>query len=223
MSIMTNPSVERETPNLFPIRLTAVAGLAAAAILFVNAAKRAGLIEITAATQLVAPLAQALALILVVGLAAVALRQSSKYSSVALALNVLGLAAATGAEWVINLVFVELDRAQIGMLRSRPLGTAFLAASMIFLLGSILYCSALLRDGKAPRIPAVAYAVATIPIALRNLVPELMLDLGLVLLGASVIWLALWMLLSKGFQAEAYRGRADVLTGPTVRPVLVTP
>ncbi len=51
-----------------------------------------------------------------------------------------------------------------------------------------------------------------------------MLDLALVLLGASVIWLALWMLLlSKGFQPEAYRGRADVLTGPTVRPVLVTP
>jgi hypothetical protein len=76
----------------------------------------------------VAPLAQALAIILVIGLAALAMRQSSKYSSVALALNVLGLAAATGVEWVINLVFVELDRAQIGMLRRGPLGTAFLAA-----------------------------------------------------------------------------------------------
>src|SRR5438445_13089141 len=115
MSIMTNPSVEKETPNLFPIRLTAVAGLAAAAILFVNAAKRAGLIEITAATQLVAPLAQALALILVVGLAAVALRQSSKYSSVALALNVLGLAAATVVEWVINPAFGELHPATLGL------------------------------------------------------------------------------------------------------------
>ena len=50
MSIMTNPSLEKETPNVFPIRLTAIAGLAAAAILFVNAAKRAGLIEISAAT-----------------------------------------------------------------------------------------------------------------------------------------------------------------------------
>ncbi|MDP9227065.1 MAG: MFS transporter, partial [Actinomycetota bacterium] len=56
---------------MFPIRLTAIAGLAAAAILFVNAAKRAGLIEISAATQLVAPLAQALALILAVDLALV--------------------------------------------------------------------------------------------------------------------------------------------------------
>src|SRR5215208_5641638 len=143
---------------MFPIRLAAVAGLAAAVVLFVNAAKRAGLIPISSATQLVAPLAQALAIILVVGLAAVAMRQSSKYSSVALALNVLGLAAVTGVEWVINLVFVDLDRAQIGMLRSGPLGTAFVAASIIFLLGSLLYCSALLRDGTAPRIPVIVYA-----------------------------------------------------------------
>ena len=150
---------------MFPIRLAAVAGLAAAMVLFVNAAKRAGLIPISSATQLVAPLAQALAIILVVGLAAVAMRQSSRYSSVALA-----------------------------ALRTGPLGTAFVAASITFLLGSILYCIALLRDGKAPRIPIIAYAIATVPIGLRIFVPELVLDVGLGLLGASVTWLALWML-----------------------------
>ena len=220
---MNNRSPEEQTPSLFPIRLAAVTGLAAAAILFVNAAKRAGLIEISAATQLVAPLAQALAIILVVGLAALAMRPSSKYSSVALALNVLGLAAATGVEWVINLVFVELDRAQIGMLRTGPLGTAFLAASLIFLVGSILYCSALLRDGKAPRLPVVTYAIATIPVALRNVVPELVLDLSLVLLGASVIWLALWMLRSMSFQPEAYREPTEAVMAPMERPAPATP
>src|SRR5215204_1384281 len=194
MSTMTSPSLERPTPAVFPIRLAAVMGLAAAVVLFINAAKRAGLIELSAVTQLVAPLAQALAIILVVGLAAVAMRQSSKYSSVALALNILGLAAVTGVEWVINLVFVGLDPAQITELRSGPLGTAFLAASITFLLGSLLYCIALLRDGKAPRIPIIAYAIATVPIALRIFVPELVLDLSLALLGASVTWLALWML-----------------------------
>src|SRR4051794_23730921 len=101
MSTMTGPSLESPTPAVFPIRLAAVMGLAAAVVLFINAAKRAGLIEVNAATQFVAPLAQALAIILVVGLAAVAMRQSSRYSSAALALNVIGLAAATGAEWVI--------------------------------------------------------------------------------------------------------------------------
>jgi hypothetical protein len=220
---MNNQSLKEQSPSLFPIRSAAVAGLAAAAILFVNAAKRAGLLEISSATQLVAPLAQALAIILVVGLAAHAMRQSSKYSSVALALNILGLAAATGAEWVINLVFVHLDRAQIGMLLAGPLGMAFLAASMIFLLGSIVYCSALLRDGNAPRIPVVAYAIATIPIALRNFVPELVLDVALVLLGASVIWLAVWMLRSRGFQPEAYHAPTEAGMAPVMRPVLAAP
>jgi hypothetical protein len=190
---MTGPSLERLAPTVFPIRLAAVMGLAAAIVLFVNAAKRAGLIEVSPATQLVAPLAQALAIFFVVGLAAVAMRPSSRYSSVALGLNVLGLAAATGTEWVINLVFVGLDPAQIAALRTGPLGIAFAAASTIFLLGSILYCSALLRDGKAPWIPTIAYAIATVPIGLRTFVPELVLDLALGLLGAAAIWLALWM------------------------------
>src|SRR5215210_4394049 len=148
---LTTPSLNRQAPTLFrlfSIRLAAVTGLAAAVILFVNAAKRAGLIPVSAATQLVAPLAQALAIILVVGLAAVALRPASRFSSVALALNVLGLAAATGVEWVINLVFVGLDPAQIAALRAGPLGTAFVAASITFLLGSILYCIALLRTAR---------------------------------------------------------------------------
>jgi hypothetical protein len=205
MSTMTSPSLERLTATVFPIRLAAVLGLAAAAVLFVNAAKRAGLIEVSSATQLVAPLAQALAIILVVGLAAAAMRQSSRYSSVALGLNVLGLAAATGVEWVINLVFVGLDPAQIAALRTGSLGTAFVAASMIFLLGSIVYCSALLRDGKAPWIPAIAYAIATVPIGLRAFVPELVLDLALGLLGASVIWLALWMLRSRSAERTSIR------------------
>jgi hypothetical protein len=71
------------------------------------------------------------------------------------------------------------------------------AASITFLLGSILYCIALLRDGKAPWIPIIAYAIATVPIGLRNFVPELVLDLALGLLGVSVTWLALWMLGSR--------------------------
>jgi len=219
---MNSRPLEVQTPFLFPIRLAAVAGLASGAILFVNAAKRAGLIEVSAATQLVAPLAQAFAIILVVGLAALAMRQSSKYSSVALALNILGLAAVTGVEWVINLVFVELDRTQIGMLRAGPLGTAFLAASLIFLLGSVLYCGVLLRDGKAPRIPVAAYALASIAIALRTFVPELLLDLALALLGASVIWLGVWMLRSKGFQPEALRDPSGAAMANVTRPAPAT-
>lgn len=203
MSTLISALPERLAPTLFPVRLAAAMGLVSAVFLFVNAAKRAGLIPVSSATQLVAPLAQALAIILVVGLATVAMRRSSTYSAIALALNVLGLAAVTGAEWVINLVFVGLDPTQIAALRAGPLGTAFVAAAMIFLLGSILYCVALLRDGKAPRIPTIAYGIATVPIGLRNFVPEPVLDLALGLLGASVIWLAVWMLGSRAAGATS--------------------
>src|SRR5829696_10044182 len=217
LATMGNAGIAR-----FQIRLAAVAGLAAAVVLFVNAAKRAGLIPLSPETQLVAPLAQALAIILVVGLAAVAMRQSSRYSSVALALNILGLAAVTGAEWVINLVFVGLEPVQIAALRAGPLGTAFLAASITFLLGSISYCIALLRDGKAPRIPIIAYAIATVPIGLRNFVPEFVLDLALGLLGASVIWLALWMLGSSPARMSGQQPllkRPEPLEGPLPGPL----
>ena len=47
MSTVINPSLEEQTSALFPIRLAAVAGLAAAVVLFVNAAKRAGVIPIS--------------------------------------------------------------------------------------------------------------------------------------------------------------------------------
>jgi hypothetical protein len=44
-----------------------------------------------------------------------------------------------------------------------------------------------------------------------------------VLLGASVIWLALWMLRSKSFQPEAYRDPTEAAMAPMVRPALATP
>lgn len=64
----------------------------------------------------------------------------------------------------------------------------------MFLAGALLFCIALFRDETAPKIPTVAYALASIPIGLRNLVPEIALDLALAILAASVRWLALWLL-----------------------------
>ncbi|MDQ0820989.1 hypothetical protein QFZ79_003361 [Arthrobacter sp. V4I6] len=177
----------------YPLRFAAVAGILAAAILFVNAGKRAGFIPLSPFTQLIAPLAQAFAIVLIIGIAQVALRKAGRFSAVAVGMNLVGLSAATGTEWVINLVFAQLDASHITALRSGPLGTAFLVASVVFLAGSLLFCIALFRDETAPRIPTVAYALAAIPIGFRNLVPEVILDLGLIILAASVLWLALWL------------------------------
>jgi hypothetical protein len=178
----------------FPFRLAAIAGIAAAAILFVNAGKRAGFIPLSPFTQLIAPLAQAFAIVLIIGLAQAALRRTGRFSAIAIDVNLVGLAAATGTEWVINLVFAQLDATTVAALRSGPLGIAFLGASLVFLAGSLLFCAALLRDERAPKVPTVAYALASIPIGFRNLVPEIVLDLALTVLAASVLWLGLWLL-----------------------------
>jgi hypothetical protein len=191
MSSSTSP---RKGSATFPLRLAAIAGILAACILFVNAGKRAGIIPLSPLTQLIAPLAQAFAIVLIVGIAHVALRRTERFSAIATAVNLVGLAAATGTEWVINLVFAQLDATQITALRSGPLGIAFLAASVLFLAGSLLFCIALFRGGTAPVIPTAAYALASIPIAFRSLVPEIVLDLALAVLAASVLWLALWLL-----------------------------
>lgn len=178
----------------FPLRFAAIAGILAAAILFVNAGKRAGLIPLSPLTQLIAPLAQAFAIVLIIGIAHAALHTTRRFSAIAIGVNLVGLAAATGTEWVINLVFAQLDASSITALRSGPLGTAFLVASVVFLAGSLLFCIALFRDETAPKIPTVAYALASIPIGFRNLVPEIILDSALAILAASVLWLALWLL-----------------------------
>ncbi|MDQ0864884.1 hypothetical protein [Arthrobacter globiformis] len=187
---MTTP---KNSSTNFPLRFAAIAGILASAILFVNAGKRAGLIPLSPLTQLVAPLAQALAIVLIVGIAQVALRTTRRFAAIAVGVNLVGLAAATGTEWVINLVFAQLDASTITSLRSGPLGIAFLVASVVFLAGSLLFCIALFRDGAAPKIPTAAYALASIPIGLRNLAPEIVLDSALAVLAGSVLWLALWL------------------------------
>lgn len=134
----------------FALTFAAVSGMIAAAILFVNAGKRAGLIPLGPLTQLIAPRAQAFAIVLIIGIALLALNRTQRFSAIAVGANLVGPAAATGTEWVINLVFARLDASAIAALRSGPLGIAFLVASVVFLTGSLLFCVALLR-GEQPR------------------------------------------------------------------------
>ena len=93
-------------------RAAAVAGVGSAVVLFVNAAKRAEVISTTAFTQLVAPLAQILALVLVIGLYMAFGRRGGTIGLAAFLLNAFALVALVGVEFVINLVFAELPTAR---------------------------------------------------------------------------------------------------------------
>jgi hypothetical protein len=162
-------------------------------VLLINAAKRAELIPTSAFTQLVAPLAQILALALVTALYLAVGRRTGTFGLVAFFVNALALSALVGVEFVINLVFIELPVQTIEALRDGSLGIALTAASILFLLGTLAFVTAMLRTRELPTAPLVLYAVGVIPIALRAFVPEAILDLGLVSLAVGVAWLGIWL------------------------------
>ncbi len=174
--------------NLY--RGTAVAGGGSALVLLINAAKRAEFIPTSAFTQLVAPLAQILALVLVTGLYVAVGRRAGRFGLVAYLLNAFALAALVGVEFVINLVFVELPPHTIEALRAGPLGVALTVASVLFLLGTLTFAVAMIRTREIPTVPMALYAIGAVPVALRAFVPETVLDLGLLALAVGAGGLA---------------------------------
>ena len=131
-------------------RIGAAAGCGSAVILLINAAKRAEVIPTSAFTQLVAPLAQILALALVTGLYFAFGRRAGTFGLVAYLLNAFALAALVGVEFVINLVFAELPDDTIEALRAGPLGVALTVASVPFLLGTLAFVAAMIRTRAGP-------------------------------------------------------------------------
>jgi hypothetical protein len=173
-------------------RIAAVAGGGSAAVLLINAAKRAEVIPTSAFTQLVAPIAQILALALVTGLYFAFGRRAGTFGLVAYLLNAFSLAALVGVEFVINLVFADLPDRTIEALRDGTLGVALTVASISFLLGTLAFVAAMLRSREVPSTPLVLYAAGAVPVSLRAFVPEAALNLGLVTMAVGIGWISIW-------------------------------
>jgi hypothetical protein len=174
-------------------RGAAVAGGGSALVLLINAAKRAEIIPTSALTQLVAPLAQILALVLVTGLYFAFGRRAGRFGLATYLLNAFALAALVGVEFVINLVFAELPDSTIEALRAGPLGIALTVVSVLFLLGSLTFAAAMIRTREIPPVPMALYAIGAVPVSFRAFVPEAVLDLGLLALAIGAGWLAGWL------------------------------
>ena len=175
-------------------RIAAVAGGGSAIILLINAAKRAEVIPTSAFTQLVAPLAQILALALVTALYS-RLRAPSRHLGPGRLWAERVLAGGAGRRGVRH---QSRFRRSSGPHRSRhsgpaPLGVALTVASISFLLGTLGFVAAMLRSREVPTAPLVLYAVGVVPVSLRAFVPEVALDLGLVTLAVGISWLAVWL------------------------------
>ncbi|MER9132750.1 hypothetical protein [Mesorhizobium sp. M0768] len=180
-------------PGVTLYRLASVAGMGSALILLVNAAKRSSLIPTTDLTQLLAPLAEILALGLVVGLFLAFGRRAGLFGTIAFVINFIALASLEGVEVVINLVFSKLPLTTIIDLRAGPLGLVLVVSSFLFLFGTLAFVVSLAVGRTVPRIPLALYFIGAVPIALRAFVPEWALDLGLVVLAAAIAWLAGWL------------------------------
>jgi hypothetical protein len=183
-------------------RGAAAAGAGSALVLLINAAKRAEVISTTAFTQLVAPLAQILALALVVGLYMAFGRRAGRFGLVAFLLNAFALVSLVGVEFVINLVFAELPTSTVDALREGPLGIALTVASVLFLLGTFAFVATMIRGRELPTVPLVMYAVGAVPVSFRAFVPEAVLDLGLLTLAVGIAWLAGWFYVRAGSLAS---------------------
>jgi hypothetical protein len=179
-------------------RLASIAGVGSALILLVNAAKRSSLIPTTDLTQLLAPFAEVLALGLVTGLFLAFGRRAGLFGTVAFVINFIALASLVGVEVVINLVFSNLPVTTITELRAGPLGIFLTVSSLLFLLGTLAFVVSLAIGRDVPRIPLALYFIGALPIAFRAFVPELALDLGLVILAAAIVWLAAWLWVRAG-------------------------
>jgi hypothetical protein len=176
------------------IKISAAAGFLSAAILLVNAAKRAGIIPTSPFTQLAAPIAQLAAIGLVVGVYVMISRQAGALGATGAGISVMALAGLVGVEFVLNLIFPYVDPSVVAALRAGPLGIALTTVSMLFLLGTVALMLALWRSSNVPRAVVILYTASVIPIALRTVFPETVLQLGLVGLAVAITWIAIWML-----------------------------
>jgi uncharacterized membrane-anchored protein len=174
-------------------RIAAAAGCGSAVVLLINAAKRAEIIPTSAFTQLIAPVAEILALALVTALYFAFGRRSGTFGLIAFLLNAFALSALVGVEFVINLVFKDLPAATGAALRAGSLGIALTAVSVLFLLGTLAFVTVLLRTREVPIAPLVLYAVGAVPVSLRAFVPESVLDVGLAVLALGIAWLGIWL------------------------------
>ena len=186
------------TRSLSPFFIIAI--FASAIVLVVNAVKRAG-IAISPVTQLAAPLAQLLTVGLVVGIFAATPAVRGRLGSIGAVLCAASLVLLVGVEVVINLVFPHVPPETVSQLRSGPLGIAVTVSSVSFLLGTLVFFTALWRVAGSPRFAILLAVASSVPIALRTAFPEVVLQGGVGGLAGAVALLAFWLIRSRRTQA----------------------
>uniref|UniRef100_UPI001CA49107 hypothetical protein n=1 Tax=Arthrobacter sp. 9E06 TaxID=2058890 RepID=UPI001CA49107 len=133
-------------------------------------------------------------------------------------ISVTSLAGLVGVEFVLNLVFPYIGQDVVAVLRSGPLGIALTVVSMLFLVGTVIFMLALWRTSSVPKGAIILYTATSLPIALRTVFPETVLQLGLVGLAVAAAFLATWMLRTIPRTTAADGAAARVQSAAVIAP-----
>ena len=113
----------------------------------------------------------------------------------------------------------------LGSLLTQTNTMAYQLGEMSLGLGGLFLCSLLFRTRLIPRFLAVAGLIGYVSLVTGTIAEIFGIHIGLMLSLPGMFFelgLPVWLFI-KGFRAEAYRGRAEVVMTPTVRPALATP
>lgn len=187
------------TRSLSPVLIIAI--VASSVALVVNALNRAGIIAVGPVTQFAAPLAQLLAVGLVMAVFAATPAVRDGLGSLGAVLCAVSLMVLAGAEFVINLAFPHILPETINQLHSGPSGISFTISSISFLLGTLVFYTALWRVAGSPRFAILLAVVSSVSIALRTAFPAVVLQGGFGGLVGAVALLAFWLIRSRRVQA----------------------
>jgi hypothetical protein len=172
-------------------RLVGLAGIACALLLFVNSARRGGLLPENGLTHAIAPFGALLGLFALAGLYLYQRAEAGVLGAVGFTLNAVGLAGAFAIEYAIHFIFPYLGTAQVSSLVEGATGRAFLATAVILITGVVLFGIASWRAGRLPAGAVALYVVGMIPGSLRNAVPVWVYLTGLVIAAVGVAWMSL--------------------------------
>jgi hypothetical protein len=172
-------------------RSAAACGLACALILVFNAARRAGLVPSNGLTHAVAPLAETFGLLALIGLYLLHRERSGPAGQAAFVLNFVGLCGVLGAEFIINLIFPTLTKAQEDAFLHGPTGKVFTISAITFLIGAAMFGATMWRFALLPRPASVAYAVGSAVIGLRGVLPGAVYVTGLLIVAAGIAALSI--------------------------------
>lgn len=178
--------------SLSPVIIIAI--VASAVVLVVNALKHSGISALSPVTQFAAPLAQLLAVGLVMAVFAATPAVHGRLGSLGAVLCVASLVVLVGVEFVIP---PEI----INQLRSGPLAIAFTVSSISFLLGTLVFFTTLWRVAGSPKFAILLAIASSVSIALRTALPEVVLQSGLGGLVGAAAMLAFWLIRSRRIQA----------------------